>query len=96
MNETHMAEEYFQTRSEKNGIHQYHILQDAYDSWMKDPSIWKISFQNNRWMPEEFDGQIWWSNKPIEIDMEKGAVNDNVVEMLTDEEFRQKYNLQIN
>ena len=40
-----------QTRSEKNGIKYHNSLKDAYNAWVKDRTIWKISFEGMKYRP---------------------------------------------
>lgn len=41
----------FQTRSEVNGIERYETFKQAYDAWLLDPTIWKISINGMIYKP---------------------------------------------
>ena len=48
----------FQTKSEKNGLGFFTTIQEAYDLWQKDNSIWKLSFDD-----EEGNHRFLWKKK---------------------------------
>ena len=128
----------FQTRSDETGLLFFSTLQDAYDMWKKDPTIWKISWYDGtndyRWRPktkqedwspeseerlanmsEKYKNakntEIFWVQQYImppnhqdlfekfakkqitDSEFEKEYSKCCLEEVLSDEEFRQRFNL---
>ena len=48
----------FQTRTAAGSIQQHKNFAAAYDDFLKHPSIWKISWDNNRWRPK-YKSDAW-------------------------------------
>ena len=54
-----------QTRSDKSdglysGLHFFNTVEEAYNAFLQDTNIWKISWDNNRFL-SKFKNEIWTS-----------------------------------
>lgn len=82
---------WFQTRSETSGCVQHTSLKACFEAWERDPTIWKISCKNERWIVAKNDkGEIFWQNRPFVFT--EHEVTDEVSESMGVEDFRRHCN----